>query len=246
LRDSSELISGMMPFLKSNDAVLDLGCGPRDQASVFDYIKCRYIGMDFDAAQADILADAHAIPFADNTFNAVFSYAVLEHLYNPFLVFSELNRVLKPDGIFCGTVSQGEPFHNSFFHHTAWGVLTLANFGELEILRIWPSHDTIKALALMGRYPRPLRWMMGTIDVLNRRAPFLAPRKAFGWTERERRVDELHRAGSICFFMRKSRYRENATGLSVLVRGRLTRRVAGEPFLSCPPPGTPSTNGRRF
>ena len=84
----------------------------------------------------------------------MFSYAVLEHLYNPFLVFSELNRVLKPDGIFCGTVSQGEPFHNSFFHHTAWGVLTLANFGELEILRIWPSYDTIKALALIGRYPR--------------------------------------------------------------------------------------------
>ena len=30
----------------------------------------------------------------------------------------------------------------------------------------------------MGRYPRPLRWMMVAIDVLNRRAPFLAPRKA--------------------------------------------------------------------
>jgi hypothetical protein len=30
-------------------------------------------------------------------------------------------------------------------------------------------------------------------------APFLAPRKYFRWSPRERAVDELHRAASVCF-----------------------------------------------
>jgi len=62
-----------------------------------------------------------------------------------------------------------------------------------------------QALALMGRYPSSV-----ALDDWHHRppkseSPFLAPRKAFGWTETERRVAELHRAGSICVLMLKSR-----------------------------------------
>lgn len=41
-----------------------------------------------------------SLPYPDNTFDIVIADNVLEHLANPMLVFSEVNRVLKPGGRF--------------------------------------------------------------------------------------------------------------------------------------------------
>jgi len=203
LRDSGELVSAMQPYLSPGARVLDLGCGPRDQAVVFDHLRFNYVGIDFDSPAADIAADAHSIPFARETFDAVFSYAVLEHLHNPFLALSEVNRVLKPGGIYCGTVSQGEPFHSSFFHATAWGFISLVETSGMRIQRLWPSYDTLRALAVMGRYPRVIRLLLRAVDALHTKFPLLAPRKRIAWTERERMLDDLYRAASICFVVQK-------------------------------------------
>ena len=51
----------------------------------------------------------------------------------------------------------------------------------------------------MGRYSRPIRFTLSLLDRINERLPFLAPRKCFKWTERERQLDKMHRAASICF-----------------------------------------------
>jgi len=97
-RDSSELFSAVQPYLSPDSKVLDLGCGPKDQAVPAGYLKYRYVGIDYDNPAADILADAHAIPFKSGTFDCVFSYAVLEHLHNPFIAIEEIKRILKPGG----------------------------------------------------------------------------------------------------------------------------------------------------
>jgi ubiquinone/menaquinone biosynthesis C-methylase UbiE len=39
------------------------------------------------------------LAFLDNTFSIIYSYHVLEHVNDHLLVLSELNRVLKPDGV---------------------------------------------------------------------------------------------------------------------------------------------------
>ncbi len=41
--------------------------------------------------------------FADNSFDVVFSNGSLHHWINPKNVFNEINRVLKPNGVFCIT-----------------------------------------------------------------------------------------------------------------------------------------------
>jgi SAM-dependent methyltransferase len=202
-RDSSELFSVAEPWLVPGAKLLDLGCGPRDQAAPAAHAGARYVGIDYSSAQADLLADGHAIPFRDGTFDVVLSYAVLEHLQQPFVATQEVARVLRSGGVFVGTVSQGEPFHDSYFHHTALGVLSVFGAAGLHPLRLWPSHDTLHALAKMGRYPRPLRIALEAIYRTERAAPFLAPRKYFRWSPRQRAVDELHRAGSICFLAEK-------------------------------------------
>jgi hypothetical protein len=45
----------------------------------------------------------------------VFSYVVLEHRHNLFVAALEIRRARGPGGVFCGAVSQGEQFHDSFF-----------------------------------------------------------------------------------------------------------------------------------
>jgi SAM-dependent methyltransferase/uncharacterized protein YbaR (Trm112 family) len=46
-----------------------------------------------------IILDAHEIPFADETFDAVISQAVLEHVADPYRCVAEIHRVLKKDGL---------------------------------------------------------------------------------------------------------------------------------------------------
>jgi SAM-dependent methyltransferase len=202
-RDSSELFSAAERWLKPEARLLDLGCGPRDQAPPAAHYGLSYVGIDYSSERADLLADGHAIPFRDGTFDVVLSYAVLEHLYHPFVAVQEVARVLRPGGVFVGTVSQGEPFHDSYFHHTAWGLLTVLRPAGMRALRLWSSHDTLHALATMGRYPRILRMATEALHRVTKHAPFLAPRKYFRWSPRERAVDELHRAASVCFVAEK-------------------------------------------
>jgi SAM-dependent methyltransferase len=190
--------------LPAGSSFLDLGCGPRDQAVPAAHCGFRYVGVDLFSAAADIRADAHALPFQDQSFDVVFSYAVLEHLHNPFIAWSEVRRVLKPGGFVVGTVSQGEPFHHSFFHHTPWGVVAVAEASGLRVERLWASTETLRALAAMGHYSRPVRWALSTLAVVDRLTPFLAPRRWLQWSKRQRQHDACARAGSLCFTMRPS------------------------------------------
>ena len=200
-RDGSELLSVLSQTLAHPGKVLDLGCGPRDQAIPIMSLGHQYVGVDYSNAAADILADAHSLPFLPGSFDFVFSYAVLEHLHNPFLALKEIGRVLKPGGIMCGTVSQGEPFHNSFFHHTVWGLMSLCAATQFEVLRLWPCWDTLDGLADMGRYSRVVKLGLRCLGALNARLPFLTPRK-MRWPERDKALDRLHRAASIGFVIK--------------------------------------------
>jgi SAM-dependent methyltransferase len=58
------------------------------------------VGTDvFPSKQTVLVVDAHKIPFADATFDAVWIQAVLEHVLEPVAVVAEIHRVLRPLGI---------------------------------------------------------------------------------------------------------------------------------------------------
>lgn len=201
-RDGTELLSILEQSVRGPGRVLDLGCGPRDQALSIMSLGHEYVGVDFSSSAADLLADAHALPFCTESFDFVFSFAVLEHLHNPFLALNEIGRVLKPGGTMCGTVSQGEPFHSSFFHHTVWGLLSVCAANYFEVVRLWACWDTLDGLADMGSYSKAVRLGLRALSVVNSRAPLLTPRKMM-WPARDKAMDELNRAASLGFVIRR-------------------------------------------
>jgi SAM-dependent methyltransferase len=84
--------------------VLDVGCGIGDMLS---YRK-NIIGVDVNPLNVDFckkrqlkayIMKPNIIPFRDETFDTVLLDNVLEHIKKPSLLFKEIRRVLKPDGL---------------------------------------------------------------------------------------------------------------------------------------------------
>ena len=85
--------------------VLDLGCGYRYKSplrKLEDRATC--VGVDIDPLvyrqklRLKARADAHILPFADDSFDLIICRYVLEHIENPSRVFSEAARVLRGGG----------------------------------------------------------------------------------------------------------------------------------------------------
>lgn len=93
--------------LKPQAAILDVGCGVgqvvRDlsswgfQASGID-VSQTSIDMAREHSSACGVYDGKAIPFANDSFDAVGAFNVLEHVEDPVSFLDEMNRVLRPGG----------------------------------------------------------------------------------------------------------------------------------------------------
>ncbi|MGH3072895.1 MAG: class I SAM-dependent methyltransferase [Gaiellaceae bacterium] len=95
------------------NTVLDLGC--RNGALAKHFLAGNeVVGVDVDSnalAQAaergvtPVWADVEEpLPFDDGSFDAVVAGEILEHVRFPDQVIAEIGRVLKPDGVFVGSV----------------------------------------------------------------------------------------------------------------------------------------------
>lgn len=61
------------------------------------YVKRGDIGIDLVSGFADLLADAHFLPFRDSVFESAGIYTSLDHFSDPFKSLKEANRVIKKD-----------------------------------------------------------------------------------------------------------------------------------------------------
>ena len=117
--------------LDAGDVVLDLGCGEgRHVISAYVAADVHSVGVDLsvddlkttrdkflpfaepdNAAKSFGLSSANALqlPFADNTFDKVICSEVLEHIPDYLGALAEIERVLKPGGLFCASVPRTWP-----------------------------------------------------------------------------------------------------------------------------------------
>jgi SAM-dependent methyltransferase len=156
--------------------MLDLGCGQAAHRVLAGRAGFECVGMDYDeASRATLLGDAHALPFQDESFEFVLSLAALHLFRFPWVVLHEVHRVLKPGGVFLGTVAFLEPFHDGgYFHHTHLGALNLLQHAGFSVQRLAPSEDWTglqaqASMALFPRMPRPvIRAVMFPVEALHR------------------------------------------------------------------------------
>ena len=119
--------------------VLDLGCGERPWSALFG--EAHVIGVDIatEGARPDVVALGAALPFADGSFDLVFTSQVLEHVPDDAPVLAECARTLRPGGALVLSVPFYWPLHEEphdyrrFTHHGLRRALAQAGFGRVEI-----------------------------------------------------------------------------------------------------------------
>lgn len=99
---------------KKSNLILNLGSGPRRLHK--DFINLDVVPFP----EVDIIADVSALPFADNSFDAVVSESLLEHVTDPIKVVSEMRRVLRSGGILYASIPFLTPFHASPDDFNRW------------------------------------------------------------------------------------------------------------------------------
>ena len=104
-------IKKTIPLFKGE--LLDVGSGKMPyKAYILNNSKVNnYVGLDIENAllydshvKPDFTWDGTIMPFEDLSFDCAFATEVLEHCPEPEVVLKEVNRVLKPDGVFFFTV----------------------------------------------------------------------------------------------------------------------------------------------
>ena len=100
-------IRQLAPMLKGR--LIDLGCGRKPYEDLFSVTE--YIGVDIETSghdhslsKVDVYYDGKTIPFDNDSFDSGFCSEVIEHVFNPDEIFTELHRVLKPNAVLLLTV----------------------------------------------------------------------------------------------------------------------------------------------
>lgn len=114
-----EELKHLTKYVKQGDRVLDLGCGNGRFYEELKTLKISYTGIDHSGGLIEqaqkkfgeeaifMYGDALSLPFKKNSYDVVYSFAVLHHIPSKQfrkLFFEEIDRVLKDDGIAIITV----------------------------------------------------------------------------------------------------------------------------------------------
>lgn len=168
---SPELLSHVQRPSTTNALALDLGCGDGSHRGVLEHAGYRYLGVDYGATGAPMLADAHALPLRDGVVDFALSIAVLEHIRHPLVMMAEAFRVLRPGASFIGTVAFLEPFHSdSYTHHSHLGTLNALQTAGFDVDHVSPSGawQALRAQAKNALFPGlPKKVALGLVRPLD-------------------------------------------------------------------------------
>jgi trans-aconitate methyltransferase len=170
------LAGGVLEWLaaQSGERVLDLGCGDGQLTQRIAAIGARVQGVDASSEMAasararGIAADvasAELLPYADGSFDAVFSNAALHWVRDQDAMMREVHRVLRPGGRFVAEMGG----HGSIAAIRVAFIATLARHGHGELeneVNYYPTPEayserlmkhgfTVEKIALIPR-PTPL------------------------------------------------------------------------------------------
>ncbi|ESQ74168.1 class I SAM-dependent methyltransferase [Asticcacaulis sp. AC402] len=135
-------------------SVLDYGCGTGAYRGMLEGMGYVWRGVNYlegmaegarPAAQANSDIDFYDglhLPYDEASFDAVFSFQVFEHVRDLDAAFTEIARVLKPNGVLFGAVSYLEQFHDySTYNFTPLGLKASALKAGLRLEELHAAYD---------------------------------------------------------------------------------------------------------
>lgn len=127
VRDITNSAEYLRPHLQATTRLLDVGAGPGsitvDFAGIVAHVTATEINADALSLSRDLAAskrlsnldfsieDAHALSFADDSFDVVHTHQVLQHVEDPVQALREMRRVTVPGGIVAARDADYAGFH---------------------------------------------------------------------------------------------------------------------------------------
>lgn len=140
-------------LIEKHEGGLVLDCGAGRRPVYYDNVVNFEI-VDYDTT--DVRGVGEVLPFLDNSFDAVLSLAVLEHVKDPFQCAKEIARVLKPGGDLLCSVPLLQPVHGYPHHYYNMTAQGLRNLFE-------PWVNVTKQAVFPHCYPiYTLTWIIGS------------------------------------------------------------------------------------
>jgi len=136
--------------------LLDLGCGEVPLYEMYkdkvDEIICCDWNLSYHKAQyLDFILDMNKpLPMKNSSFDTIVLSDVLEHLLYPELIFSEIGRILKPDGILFLSIPFLYGLHEEPYDYNRFTEFKLRKFCEnndLNILYLEPYGGSLEFLS---------------------------------------------------------------------------------------------------
>lgn len=118
----------IVAHVPEGDSIINIGSGPRT-------ISEKVINVDISSYEnISVVADAHHLPFKDNSVGGIINIAMLEHVVQPHAAVQEMLRVLKPGGYVHFVTPFIQGFHASphdYYRWTSEGIKKLFNGFDL-------------------------------------------------------------------------------------------------------------------
>lgn len=185
--------------------VLEVGCGLGTDAINFARRGARYTGIDLTEASIDLVrrrfelegftadlrvADAEALPFAEGSFDLVYSHGVLHHTPDTQRAINEVHRVLKPGG-----TAMVMLYHKNSYNYRV-NIMTVRRMGVWILGFDWgpaiihrlTGEDESRLLELQRVYRREGKRMLSSQEFLNQNTDGAGNPLARAYTRREASV----------------------------------------------------------
>lgn len=152
----------ILDFIQSNSSLfdgvfVDLGCGFMPYKSIIVPKVNKYVPIDFEnseiySGEGITFWDGCTIPLEDNSVDLLLASELLEHVEKPRDIAHEVGRVLKPGGLWLGTVPFIWPMHEVPHDHaryTPYALSSMLNDADFSINSITALGGIDTALAQM-------------------------------------------------------------------------------------------------
>jgi len=142
---------------KITGLAVDLGCGNSPYKRYFSHTD--YIGLDHPKTltgesniniSLNVFGDLFSLPFRTCSVDCVILTQVLEHIAEPWKIFPEIERIIKPGGNFLLSTPFFYPLHDEpydFFRFSPHGLRQLLQKSNFDIIEMIPQGGFITLFA---------------------------------------------------------------------------------------------------